>query len=414
MQNQQLIDHLFRHQYGKMVSILIRIFGLKHIELIEDAVQDTFAKATVQWRKKVPVNAEAWFTTAAKNRVIDLLRKLDADKSRIEKLNYSASAIAFNNLFEKEEIQDSELRMIFTACHPKLDPKDQIAFALKTIGGFSSSEIATALLLKPETVKKRLTRAKQTILKRKLNFELPAKKQLQSRLHNVLEVVYLIFNEGFHSNHNKLLVRKELCGEALRLTKLILRKEQFRCGASYALFSLLCLNSSRLRAKVDENFNSIDLKNQDRSKWYLPLINLGVNALEKANEYPDFSTYHIEAAIVTEHIKAPTFEATNWKQILELYKQLEQHQENTIVSLSIAVVFIQLNEPQNAYLILQKLEPNALEQRSYLFYGVKAKYYQCVGNIDKAISYLNTAIESVPNFAEKTYLIKKRDALLTV
>ncbi|AIM60200.1 sigma factor, ECF subfamily protein [Cellulophaga lytica] len=414
MQNQQLIDHLFRHQYGKMVSILIRIFGLKHIELIEDAVQDTFAKATVQWRKKVPDNAEAWFTTAAKNRVIDLLRKLDADKSRIEKLNYSASAIAFNNLFEKEEIQDSELRMIFTACHPKLDPKDQIAFALKTIGGFSSSEIATALLLKPETVKKRLTRAKQTILKRKLNFELPAKKQLQSRLHNVLEVVYLIFNEGFHSNHNKLLVRKELCGEALRLTKLILSKEQFRCGASYALFSLLCLNSSRLGAKVDENFNSIDLKNQDRSKWYLPLINLGVNALEKANEYPDFSTYHIEAAIVTEHIKAPTFEATNWKQILELYKQLEQHQENTIVSLSIAVVFIQLNEPQNAYLILQKLEPNALEQRSYLFYGVKAKYYQCVGNIDKAISYLNTAIESVPNFAEKTYLIKKRDALLTV
>ncbi|ADY29162.1 RNA polymerase sigma factor [Cellulophaga lytica] len=414
MQNQQLIDHLFRHQYGKMVSILIRIFGLKHIELIEDAVQDTFAKATVQWRKKVPDNAEAWFTTAAKNRVIDLLRKLDADKSRIEKLNYSASAIAFNNLFEKEEIQDSELRMIFTACHPKLDPKDQIAFALKTIGGFSSSEIATALLLKPETVKKRLTRAKQTILKRKLNFELPAKKQLQSRLHNVLEVVYLIFNEGFHSNHNKLLVRKELCGEALRLTKLILRKEQFRCGASYALFSLLCLNSSRLGAKVDENFNSIDLKNQDRSKWYLPLINLGVNALEKANEYPDFSTYHIEAAIVTEHIKAPTFEATNWKQILELYKQLEQHQENTIVSLSIAVVFIQLNEPQNAYLILQKLEPNALEQRSYLFYGVKAKYYHCVGNIDKAISYLNTAIESVPNFAEKTYLIKKRDALLTV
>lgn len=414
MQNQQLIDHLFRHQYGKMVSILIRIFGLKHIELIEDAVQDTFAKATVQWRKKVPDNAEAWFTTAAKNRVIDLLRKLDADKSRIEKLNYSASAIAFNNLFEKEEIQDSELRMIFTACHPKLDPKDQIAFALKTIGGFSSSEIATALLLKPETVKKRLTRAKQTILKRKLNFELPAKKQLQSRLHNVLEVVYLIFNEGFHSNHNKLLVRKELCGEALRLTKLILSQEQFRCGASYALFSLLCLNSSRLGAKVDENFNSIDLKNQDRSKWYLPLINLGVNALEKANEYPDFSTYHIEAAIVTEHIKAPTFEATNWKQILELYKQLEQHQENTIVSLSIAVVFIQLNEPQNAYLILQKLEPNALEQRSYLFYGVKAKYYQCVGNIDKAISYLNTAIESVPNFAEKTYLIKKRDALLTV
>lgn len=413
MQNQQLLDHLFRHQYGKMVSILIRIFGLKNIEIIEDAVQDTFAKATVQWRKKVPENPEAWFTTAAKNRVIDLLRKLDANKNRIEKLNYSASAIAFNNLFEKEEIQDSELRMIFIACHPKLDPKDQIAFALKTIGGFSSLEIATALLLKPETVKKRLTRAKQTILKRKLNFELPVKKRLQERLHSVLEVIYLIFNEGFHSNHNKFIVRKELCGEALRLTKIILSKQEFKCGASYALFALLCLNSSRLGAKVDENFNSIDLKNQDRSKWYLPLINLGTNALEKANEYSDFSTYHIEAAIAVEHLKAVSFKDTNWKKILEFYKQLQQHQDNTMVSLSIAVVHIQLNQPQNAYKILLQLEPEALEQRSYLFYGVKAEYYKSLGEIKQAIDYLDIAIKNVHNQVEKVYLEKKRNSLLT-
>ncbi|MGJ8734181.1 MAG: RNA polymerase sigma factor [Cellulophaga sp.] len=413
MQDQQLIDHLFRHQYGKMVSILIRIFGLKNIEIIEDAVQDTFAKATVQWRKKVPENPEAWFTIAAKNRVIDLLRKLDADKNRVEKLNYSASAIAFNNLFEKEEIQDSELRMIFTACHPKLDTKDQIAFALKTIGGFSTAEIASALLLKPETVKKRLTRAKQTIRAKKVNFELPTKKRLQERLHNALEVIYLIFNEGFHSNHNKFLVRKELCGEALRLTKIVLSKQEFRCGASYALFALLCFNSSRLGAKVDENFNSIDLKNQDRTKWYLPLIHLGNNALVKAEEFGDFSTYHIEAAIVAEHLKATNFEDTNWKKILELYKQLQQHQDNTMVSLSIAVVLIQLKEQENAYQILLQLEPEALEQRSYLFYGVKAEYYKSLGKIKEAVTYLDIAIENVHSKPEKAYLVKKKDALLT-
>lgn len=413
MQDQQLIDHLFRHQYGKMVSILIRIFGLKNIELIEDAVQDTFAKATVQWRKKVPENPEAWFTKAAKNRVIDLLRKLDADQKRIEKLNYSASAIAFNNLFEKEEIQDSELRMIFTACHPKLDAKDQIAFALKTIGGFSTTEIASALLLKPETVKKRLTRAKQTIKTKRINFELPTKKRLQERLHSVLEVIYLIFNEGFHSNHNKLLVRKELCGEALRLTKIILSKQEFRCGASYALFALLCLNSSRLGAKVDDNFSSIDLKNQDRAKWYLPLIHLGNNALVKAEEYSDFSTYHIEAAIAAEHLKATNFEDTNWKKILELYKQLQQHQDNAMVSLSIAVVLIQLNEQDNAYQILLQLEPEALEQHSYLFYGVKAEYYKSLGKIKEAIAYLDIAIENVHSLPEKAYLLKKKTALLT-
>lgn len=413
MQDQQLIDHLFRHQYGKMVSILIRIFGLKNIELIEDAVQDTFAKATVQWRKKVPENPEAWFTKAAKNRVIDLLRKLDADQKRIEKLNYSASAIAFNNLFEKEEIQDSELRMIFTACHPKLDAKDQIAFALKTIGGFSTTEIASALLIKPETVKKRLTRAKQTIKIKRINFELPTKKRLQERLHSVLEVIYLIFNEGFHSNHNKLLVRKELCGEALRLTKIIISKQEFRCGASYALFALLCLNSSRLGAKVDDNFSSIDLKNQDRTKWYLPLIHLGNNALVKAEEYSDFSTYHIEAAIAAEHLKATNFEDTNWKKILELYKQLQQHQDNAMVSLSIAVVLIQLNEQDNAYQILLQLEPEALEQHSYLFYGVKAEYYKSLGKIKEAIAYLDIAIENVHSLPEKAYLLKKKTALLT-
>lgn len=413
MQDQQLIDHLFRHQYGKMVSILIRIFGLKNIELIEDAVQDTFAKATVQWRKKVPENPEAWFTKAAKNRVIDLLRKLDADQKRIEKLNYSASAIAFNNLFEKEEIQDSELRMIFTACHPKLDAKDQIAFALKTIGGFSTTEIASALLIKPETVKKRLTRAKQTIKTKRINFELPTKKRLQERLHSVLEVIYLIFNEGFHSNHNKLLVRKELCGEALRLTKIILSKQEFRCGASYALFALLCLNSSRLGAKVDDNFSSIDLKNQDRTKWYLPLIHLGNNALVKAEEYSDFSTYHIEAAIAAEHLKATNFEDTNWKKILELYKQLQQHQDNAMVSLSIAVVLIQLNEQDNAYQILLQLEPEALEQHSYLFYGVRAEYYKSLGKIKEAIAYLDIAIENVHSLPEKAYLLKKKTALLT-
>lgn len=413
MQDQQLIDHLFRHQYGKMVSILIRIFGLKNIELIEDAVQDTFAKATVQWRKKVPENPEAWFTKAAKNRVIDLLRKLDADQKRIEKLNYSASAIAFNNLFEKEEIQDSELRMIFTACHPKLDAKDQIAFALKTIGGFSTTEIASALLLKPETVKKRLTRAKQTIKTKRINFELPTKKRLQERLHSVLEVIYLIFNEGFHSNHNRLLVRKELCGEALRLTKIILSKQEFRCGASYALFALLCLNSSRLGAKVDDNFSSIDLKNQDRAKWYLPLIHLGNNALVKAEEYSDFSTYHIEAAIAAEHLKATNFEDTNWKKILELYKQLQQHQDNAMVSLSIAVLLIQLNEQDSAYQVLLQLEPEALEQHSYLFYGVKAEYYKSLGKIKEAIAYLDIAIENVHSLPEKAYLLKKKTALLT-
>ena len=411
MKNQQLIDHLFRHQYGKMVSILTRIFGLSNLELIEDAVQDTFATATVKWRAQVPENPEAWFTKAAKNRVIDLLRKVDADRTRLEKLKYGPAAISFNNLFEKEEIADSELRMIFTACNPKLNPKDQIAFALKTIGGFSSNEIAAALLLKSETVKKRLTRAKKTIQEKNIQFQFPAKHKLTERLHSVLEVLYLIFNEGFHSNHQKILVRKELCGEAIRLTKLILTKEEFRSGTSYALFGLMCFHASRLESKVDENFESIDLKNQDRTKWYFPLIQLGNQAMLKATAYDDYSTYHIEAAIAAEHLKSKSFEATNWKRILELYQELHEQEPNDMVLLSMAMILIQLQRMDEAFKLLQKLKAEKLEQRTYLYYGVMAKYYESLGRTKEAIEFLEISIEKVPNEIEKSYLMKKKTKL---
>ncbi|MGB1247955.1 MAG: RNA polymerase sigma factor, partial [Chitinophagales bacterium] len=322
MKNQQLIDHLFRHQYGKMVSILTRIFGLQHLATIEDAVQDTFATATLKWRTTIPENPEAWLTKAAKNRVIDIFRKINADKNREEKIDYGTATIAIDPLFDKKAIDDSQLRMIFTACHPALNPKDQIAFALKTIGGFSQNEIAAALLLKPETVKKRLSRAKKTIVEKGIDFKFPKSNELTDRLDRVYEIIYLLFNEGFHSNHQKLLIRKELCGEALRLCKLLLSKEELRTGTSYALFALMCFHTARIESKVDKNFESISLKNQDRTQWYFPLIRLGNEAMIKTTEYQEYSIYHIEASIAVEHLKAKSFEETNWKKILELYNEL--------------------------------------------------------------------------------------------
>ena len=158
----QLVDHLFRHHYGKMVAILTRYFGLAQMETIEDAVQDTFIK-TLQWRKELPDNPEAWLTRVAKNRTIDLLRSIKAEKNRIERINNGPNSIPLNELFLDHEIEDSQLRMIFVACHPSLKPQQQIAFALKTISGFSTKEIAAALLTKEETISKRLQRARKTI-----------------------------------------------------------------------------------------------------------------------------------------------------------------------------------------------------------------------------------------------------------
>ncbi|NJB70686.1 RNA polymerase sigma-70 factor (ECF subfamily) [Saonia flava] len=411
MIKEQELDHLFRHQYGKMVSILTRIFGLSHIETIEDAVQDTFLNASLKWRKEIPENPEAWLTKAAKNRAIDLLRKIKTEHSRILNLSTGPSSIAFNQLFLEHEIEDSQLRMIFTACHPKLKPQDQIAFALKTIAGFSGKEIASALLLKESTVKKRLARARKTIKEKNLVFQLPKDKTFADRLHRVHEVIYLIFNEGFHSNQKEFLIRKDLCGEAIRLSKLILKKESYRTGSGYALFALLCFHASRLESKISEKGKIIDLKNQNRTLWFKPLIQLGKHALSKSEAYPEVSSYYFEAAIAQEHLDAKTFEETDWKKILVLYQNLNLLQETPFTSLNLAIVLLQLNENKKAIKILNSINPKDLEQRSYLYYGSKAEYHKNINEIPEAINCIEMALSMVNNAFEKKYFEEKKSML---
>jgi len=193
--NDQLVDHLFRHHSGKMVSVLTRIFGLKHLDVIEDAVQDTFIKASISWRKELPKHPEAWLTKAAKNRVVDIFRTINTQRNHLSSIKTGTATIAINDLFLDSEIEDAQLRMIFTACHPKLDPRDRISFALKTVSGFSIKEISTALLTKEDTIKKRLSRARKAVQASDIKFHIPRGKALQQRLESVMEVLYLIFNE---------------------------------------------------------------------------------------------------------------------------------------------------------------------------------------------------------------------------
>ena len=410
MQNKNL-DHLFRHHYGKMVAILVRIFGISHLEIIEDAVQDTFLKAINSWRKKLPDHPEAWLTKAAKNRVIDLFRKLKASKEREFLVQSNAEVIAINELFLETEIEDSQLRMIFAACHPKLNTADQITFALKTISGFSTEEIATALFVKKETVKKRLARARKTIKKQQLSFSIPQGKELNERMDSVINVLYLIFNEGFHSNNKLLLIRKDLCGEAFRLCQLLLKKEYLRTSNLYALFSLISLHTARLESKLLAN-EIIDIKNQDRNLWYQPLIKLGQSALVKAYEADEISRFHLEASIANYHIIAKSFEETNWAIILKLNEELYKLQPTPVIALNISLVYLQLSAYENALKVLNKLSIHDFKQRSYLFYGTWAEYYIVTSDFTNAINYLENAIIEVTNELEKNYLIKKKESLL--
>ncbi len=406
------IDHLFRHHSGKMVSVLTRIFGLSNLDIIEDAVQDTFLKASLSWRKEQPEYPEAWLTKAAKNRVLDIFRTLKAHKNKLPNITHGTDAIAINELFLDSEIEDAQLRMIFTACHPKLDPRDRISFALKTVSGFSIKEIASALLTKEETIKKRLMRARNAIQKSDIQFNIPQGKALPERLESVMEVLYLIFNEGFHSNSKDQLIRADLCSEAMRLCKLLLKHKQTRLPESYALCALMCFHSSRLEAKMSVDNELLDLRQQDRSLWHFPLVQLGNTMMHKAVETEHFSCYHYEAAIAAEHLRAATFEDTNWDKILQWYEALYSLQPMPSHLLTMAVICIQNKEYIKADNYFKQLQPEALEQRAYLYYAAKADYYAETSNFKDALLQIDLALKTVINTLEKDYLLKKQSAWL--
>ncbi|WP_271711562.1 RNA polymerase sigma factor [Marinigracilibium pacificum] len=407
-----MVDHLFRHHYGKMVAVLTKVFGLSNLETIEDAVQDTFVKASLQWRTQIPDNPEAWLTRAAKNRVIDLLRKIKAERIRTEKISIGAATVQLNDYFLDHEIEDSQLRMIFVACHPSLDYKEQIAFSLKTISGFSIKEIASALLIKEESIKKRLSRARKSIIENNVKFDFPEKNEILHRMEMVMHVIYLIFNEGFHSSENKDVVREEICNEAIRLCSLLLKKESFRSGKLYALFALMCFHTARLKSKVSAEHQINDLTQQDRAKWDHRLIIIGNNAMNKAVEYDDISKYHYHAAIVAEHLKARSFEDTNWGMIAKWYeKLLEINSDDDLVAVNLALVKGHLSQFNDAEKILNGINPEKLEQRKYLFYGSYAYINELANKQTKALEYYKHALKYVRNEAEQSYISSKIDKL---
>jgi RNA polymerase sigma factor (sigma-70 family) len=286
---QQLADHLFRHESGKMVAVLTRLFGLKNLELSEDVMQDAFAKALREWTFKIPDNPSAWLMQTAKNKAIDIIRRERYQKEFAEetaallKSEYTTVPVV-EKLFMEHEIQDSQLRMIFACCHPELSEADQIALTLKTCSGFGILEIAGSLLSNHEAIKKRIQRAKAVITEKNIRFDIPTGKELQQRLDIVLHVLYLIFNEGYNSSDKEELIRKDLCQESIRLSLLLTEHSYTRHPKCFSLVALMALLASRFDARLDEQGEIILLEDQDRSKWNQELITIGLHYLNQASE----------------------------------------------------------------------------------------------------------------------------------
>src|SRR5262249_34846608 len=314
-----LLDHLFRHQSGRMVSHLVRLLGPANLDLAEEAVQETMLRALQTWPYQgVPEKPPAWLFRVAHNIAIDAVRhrKVLGDKADklVDQLTRSAEAVPDDPDVE-EQLRDDELRMIFMCCHPELARDGSVALSLKTVGGFSVREIARGFLADESTIAQRLVRAKRQIRDRRLEVEMPRGGDLKGRLDLVLDVLYFMFNEGYAAHEGNELIRNDLCMEALRLARLV-SGSSISTPQVHSLVALMALQAARLPARVDDAGDLVQLDNQDRKRWDNGLITLGFQHFDLAIAGDEVTEYHVQAAIAATHARAAFAHATDWPVIL--------------------------------------------------------------------------------------------------
>lgn len=408
MNANQLIDHFFRTEYGKAVSHLTNRFGSGHLELAEDSVQDTLVKAMQTWPfGQVPENPTGWILRVAGNRMIDQLRRLQ--KQTNEEIPETSESIVEE--VSLTEINDDMVKMMFACCHPSLSAEYQIILTLKILGGLSIREISTSLLKKEETVAKAYTRAKKKFKEDEIKLNLPPANEVEKRLEMVLKIIYLLFNEGYKSAEGTLLIREDLCAEAMRLNTVLLETELCSTPSANALMALMCFHSSRFDARVDENGEIISLEDQDRSKWDRELIVTGTRYLQQATENDEVNDYVIQAAISSYHCNAPSFEETQWGEILRLYDVQLQINPSPVIRLNRVVPMEKVHGSMLAYSEIEELEETGFFDTYYLFYAIKGGILQNLGEIEESADALKKAISLTKNDRELTYLNKKLEQL---
>lgn len=354
-------EHLFRREAGRMAPALTRIFGVHNLALVEDVIQDAFCRALETWKLRgVPENPSAWLMTTAKRRAIDVLRRERTARTfspELEHLFASEWTLVptVEELFGANAIKDDQLRMIFSCCHPRLSEQGQVALVLHLLCGFSVGEIASAFLSGRSAIEKRITRAKKVLASSKRLFDL-ADRDFAARLSAVHRVLYLLFNEGYHSASAESAVRVELCREAMRLGALLHDHPLAATPATRALCALMYLHAARLPARVDISGNLSSLFDQDRSQWDATLAAKGERLLELSATGSDLSEYHVEAAIAAVHANAARAEETDWRSIVSLYDTLMTIRPSPVIALNRAIAVAQLEGPARGLQEIQAIE----------------------------------------------------------
>ncbi len=409
------IDAVWRIESARLIAGLARIVG--DIGVAEDLAQDALVAALEQWPESgVPDNPGAWLMATAKHRAIDHLRRGKMQDRKHEHLGRelderqvspeSALAAAID-----DHVGDDLLSLIFTACHPVLTTEARVALTLRLLGGLRTDEIARAFLLPKATIQQRIVRAKRTLAAAHVPFEVPRGAELTARLESVLEVIYLIFNEGYSATAGEDWVRPALCEDALRLGRILAELAQ-DVAEVHGLVALMEIQASRLRARVSPGGEPILLLDQDRGRWDHLLIGRGLAALERAEALGgSYGPYTLQAAIAACHARARTAEETDWTRIVALYDGLAQLVPSPIVELNRAVALAMAFGPAAGLEVVEALTKDPALAGYHLLPSVRGDLLAKLGRFDEARAELARAAALTQNIRERQLLLKKMEAL---
>lgn len=420
------VEHIFRHEYGKLVAMLSQRIGISHVEVIEDAVQWSLAQALEFWCKKgIPTNPSAWLYQVAYRQVLTTLRDnkrhhelltlnnaLDANEAvaTIEKGHDSSVSDVHNPqqlVTFSGELNDAMLRMLFVACHENMPIESQLVFTLKSLCGFSIKEIALRLFISEANAYKRFTRAKHYLKRQGDELSTLTDEEMKQRLPTVHRILYLVFNEGYLSSLSDTALRKDLCEEAIHLTQLLVDSTLGNTPEGYALLALMNFHIARLASRTDDVGALLLLEQQDRNQWNRAQIEQGMRCLEKSASGETLSRYHVEAGIAAEHCLAVSFEETCWKNIIAAYLLLEKISPSPLHILNRAIATAQGQSAQAGLAVLSASETPSWLDKSYYWYAVKAYLYSLNGEHQQNQAYAQRAIDAAPSDHIKQLLTQR-------
>ncbi len=406
-----LVDHFFRHEYGRLVAVLTRSLGIRNLELVEDVVQSALSKALQTWcYNGVPDDPGAWLYRTSRNLAIDVLRRTQTEHRLLTTELFVADdrhPLANQDIHFDEEVGDESLRLLFLCCHPNIPLDSSIAFALKTVSGFSTDEVSSALLITRANAEKRIARAKEKL--REIGTELTEldNAALESRIEAVQSTIYLLFNEGYASSSGYATLRNDLCDEAIRLARMLIASAPNASPSSCALLALMLMHSARFEARVDMFGSVVLLEDQDRSQWNWSRIREAMDWMSRSAEGTQLSRYHVESSIAWEHCRAKTFGEVDWSKIAERYKCLELVHPGPMVRLNLAIAFSYASGPEFGLSLLTKIDSDDRTRLRPWWDCAMADVLLRLGECMAAISHWRDAILLATN-QEHRKLIAKR------